>query len=64
MNREVVCELIQNKLNQKNLTKELKKILVPFRESELKSDYEKLEKQLGGKGASKKVASLVFKSLI
>ncbi len=64
MDREVVCELIQNKLNQKNLTKELKKILVPFRESELKSDYEKLEKQLGGKGASEKVASLVFKSLI
>ena len=64
MDREVVCELIQNKLNQKNLTQELKKILVPLRESELKSDYEKLQKQLGGKGASEKVASLVFKSLI
>jgi len=64
MDREVVCELIQNELNQKSLTKELKKILVPSRESELKSDYEKLQKQLGGKGASEKVASLVFKSLI
>ena len=64
MDRDVVCELIQNKLNQKNLTQELKKILVPLRESELKSDYENLQKQLGGKGASEKVASLVFKSLI
>ncbi|QLG45801.1 lipid-A-disaccharide synthase [Costertonia aggregata] len=63
MNREVVKELIQNELNTKNLKTELLKIVDgPHRQTMLKA-YEELEKKLGGKGASKTAATLIYKSL-
>jgi lipid-A-disaccharide synthase len=62
MDKEVVRELIQNELNVKNLEKELAKILKgPHRESQLEA-YAKLEQKLGGKGASKKAATLIVES--
>ena len=63
MDREVVCELIQDKLNKTNLSNELKKILSSKKENKIKLDYIKLNKKLGGIGASEKVARSVFESL-
>jgi lipid-A-disaccharide synthase len=63
MDREVVCELIQDKLNKTNLSNELKKILSSKKEKKIKLDYIKLNKKLGGIGASEKVARSVFESL-
>jgi lipid-A-disaccharide synthase len=63
MDREVVCELIQDKLNKTNLSNELKKILSPKKENVIKLDYIKLNKKLGGVGASEKVARSVLESL-
>ncbi|MCH4824503.1 lipid-A-disaccharide synthase [Gramella lutea] len=60
MNREVVKELIQNDFNSANLKTELKKILDPENRKRIFSDYHELEKKLGGKGASKNTAELIF----
>ncbi|QTE22075.1 lipid-A-disaccharide synthase [Polaribacter cellanae] len=57
MDKEVVKELIQNDFTTKNLRKELTKILEPKHREELFLQYFDLEKKLGGKGASKKVAT-------
>jgi len=59
MNKEVVKELIQDEFNEKNLEKELHKILDEDIRYKLFIDYFDLEKKLGGKGASKKVAELI-----
>jgi lipid-A-disaccharide synthase len=62
MDREVVTELIQRDLNLKNLKKELGLILDgPRRISQLNA-YDELEKKLGGRGASKKAASLIVEN--
>ncbi|NOR29431.1 MAG: lipid-A-disaccharide synthase [Lutibacter sp.] len=61
MDKEVVKELIQNEFNEKNLEQELHKILDTAKRSEMFSNYFDLEKKLGGKGASKKVAELIVK---
>ncbi len=62
MKNEVVKELIQGDLNTKNLRLELEKILDgPNRKTQLKA-YQELEKKLGGKGASQKVAELIVKN--
>ena len=63
MKREVVCELIQNNLNTKRLTAELNHILDPKTQQQLHTEYTALEHQLGGPGASQKVAKAVFKAL-
>lgn len=63
MDREVVCELIQNDLNTKRLTKELNHILDPKTQQNVKDEYDALEKKLGGPGASQKVAKAVFQDL-
>lgn len=60
MDREVVTELIQDKFTKKNLQIELDKILANTSRTTLLTDYEKLEKKLGGPGASAKVASLIY----
>jgi lipid-A-disaccharide synthase len=63
MEKEVVKELIQNELTSKNLKAELHKILDgPARKAQL-VEYEKLEKKLGGKGASEKAAALIIAGL-
>ena len=54
-------ELIQDDFNEKNLEKELHKILNLKNRQAIFLDYFELEKKLGGKGASKKVAELIIK---
>ncbi len=62
MEKEVVTELIQDQLNVKNLRKELRLILEgPQRDAQLVA-YNKLEKKLGGGGASKKAARLIVEN--
>ena len=63
MEKEVVCELIQNDFNKKRLTRELKKILTDAEQKKIKADYKMLNQKLGGPGASRKTAELIFKSL-
>ena len=64
MDKEVVKELIQFDMNKENLKKELTKILdVPYREKLLET-YIELESQLGGKGASEKVAKEITASML
>ncbi|MBU2951224.1 lipid-A-disaccharide synthase [Tamlana agarivorans] len=63
MDREVVTELIQNDFNKKRLSEELDKVLdEEFREQQF-LDYYELEQTLGGKGASKKTAQLIYDSV-
>lgn len=59
MDKEVVKELIQDDFNEKNLELELHKILDGYERAVMFIDYYDLEKKLGGKGASKKVAELI-----
>lgn len=63
MNREVVKELIQNEFNAKNLKAELNKILDEENRKRIFRDYYELEQKLGGKGASKKTAELIFEKI-
>lgn len=64
MDREVVKELIQSELNEKNLKVELEKILDTQR-SRILSDYKELKDKLGKGGASALVAkSIVEKSSV
>ena len=63
MDREVVTELIQSDFNKKRLKEELDKILDKESRKQMFLDYFELEKTLGGKGASKKTAQLIYKSL-
>lgn len=63
MDREVVTELIQKKLNKKQLTHELKAILKPEKREQLFLDYFELEQTLGGKGASETTAKLIYNAI-
>lgn len=64
MKKEVVTELIQNDLNAKQLKKELDKLLYSEEHRNfIKEAYKELKIKLGGKGASKKAASLMHKYL-
>ena len=63
MDREVVTELIQNELNTDNLVTELNKLLNDSTRKELLNDYKSLHNNLGGIGASKRTAELMFKVL-
>lgn len=63
MNKEVVKELIQNDFTTNNLKLELDRILDDYERTKFFMDYYELEKKLGGKGASKKTAELIFNSL-
>jgi len=60
MDREVVKELIQNDFNKKNLKQELDKILEGKKREKIIEDYYLLEKKLGGAGASKTTAKLIY----
>ncbi|KJD31405.1 lipid-A-disaccharide synthase [Tamlana nanhaiensis] len=62
MDKEVVIELIQNDFNKKRLQQELDKILEAENRKTMFLNYFELEKRLGGKGASKKTAELIYKS--
>ena len=63
MGKEVVKELIQADFNVKNLEKELRKILDSERREAILQEYDKLEKKLGGGGASMKTASLILENV-
>lgn len=64
MDREVVRELIQSELTVESLSKELEDLLAdgPYRQRMVQA-LSQLREQLGGPGASAKVASAVWKSL-
>lgn len=59
MDKEVVTELIQNKLNTATLKQELQAILEGKKREKIIQNYTELENKLGGKGASKKTAALL-----
>ena len=60
MDAEVVKELIQSQLNTKNLKEALMAILSSDKRNKIFSDYYELEQRLGGKGASKKAAQIIY----
>lgn len=63
MDREVVKELIQHEFNKKNLSEELRHILNQENRSRLFKDYALLKEKLGGAGASKRTARLIYQRL-
>ena len=63
MDKEVVTELIQDDFTRINLKKELTKILETSHREKLFLEYFKLEKMLGGVGASAKTAKLIVEGL-
>ncbi|HNS11549.1 MAG TPA: lipid-A-disaccharide synthase [Bacteroidia bacterium] len=63
MDRLVVTELIQDKLNPKNIEKELRAILETDKRNKMLEDYKELIDKLGGSGASKQTAELMFSYL-
>ena len=63
MDREVVKELIQNDFNKQSLARELKKILDPGHRETIFEAYYELERKLGGTGASKKTATLIYDTI-
>lgn len=63
MDKEVVKELIQEEFNSKNLKVELTKIIDGNIRETMISNYDLLETQLGGIGASEKTAALIVASL-
>lgn len=63
MNKEVVKELIQSELNSKNLSLELGKIIEGEQRNQILSDYDELQKKMGGPGASKKAAALIVENV-
>ncbi|MFY9243484.1 MAG: lipid-A-disaccharide synthase [Polaribacter sp.] len=63
MDKEVVTELIQDKLTRTNLKTELAKILETNHREKMFLNYYDLEKKLGGKGASEKVAEEIIKGI-
>ncbi|MDQ3101114.1 MAG: lipid-A-disaccharide synthase [Bacteroidota bacterium] len=64
MDREVVRELIQSGLNEGSMRTELQRLIADeaYRKRML-NDFAQLRKWLGGSGASKKVASAVWKTM-
>lgn len=63
MDKEVVKELIQDGLTRKNLAHELGRLLDSTNRKRILTSYNALEKKLGGTGASKKAARLIFENL-
>ena len=60
MDKEVVKELIQDDLTEASLSTELQKIIEGKHREQMLLNYADLEKKLGGKGASKKVAEYIL----
>lgn len=63
MDKTVVTELIQEELNPINLKSELNKLISGTTRNEILLDYEALEQKLGGTGASKKTATLIYSKI-
>lgn len=63
LDKTAVTELIQRDFNKTQLEKELLRILDPDIRNDMFLDYYDLEQKLGGRGASKKTAELIYRSL-
>ncbi len=63
MDKEVVTELIQDNCTSKNIKIELQKLLEPNYRKQVLENYNELEKQLGGSGASEKTAKLIVQNI-
>ncbi len=63
LDKEVVTELIQTEFNTQQLKKELQTILDDYHRAVLFLEYYDLEQKLGGSGASKKTAQLIYESI-
>ena len=64
MDDEIIKELIQHDLTENNLKQELNKLLFDTEyKTTLKSNYKKLKEKLGGVGASKRLAELIYSKL-
>lgn len=59
MDKEIVKELIQDELNEKNLKIELNKLLNETDRREMIQNFQLLKEKLGGSGASEKTAQLI-----
>ena len=64
MDKEVVTELIQDNCTSKNIKIELQKLLEPNYRKQVLENYNELEKQLGGSGASEKTAKLIVRNIV
>jgi lipid-A-disaccharide synthase len=64
LDKPAVTELIQGDFNPRRLKEELQCILDEYQRAVLFLDYYDLENKLGGKGASAKTATLIYKSLV
>jgi lipid-A-disaccharide synthase len=64
MDKEVVTELIQDNCTSKNIKTELQKLLEPNYRMQVLENYNVLEKQLGGSGASEKTAKLIVRDIV
>jgi lipid-A-disaccharide synthase len=63
MDKEVVTELIQDNCTSKNIKTELQKLLEPNYRMQVLENYNALEKQLGGSGASEKTAKSIVRNI-
>lgn len=63
LNKPAVVELIQDDFNLNNLISCLNKLLKKNELKKINKNYKLLKSKLGGKGASKKTAQLIFASL-
>ncbi|HSD15611.1 MAG TPA: lipid-A-disaccharide synthase [Flavobacterium sp.] len=63
MDKEVVTELIQDECNPKKIKTELEKLLNPEYRAKVLHNYDLLEEKLGGEGASKKTAHLIYSAI-
>ena len=64
MDKEVVTELIQDNCTSKNIKIELQKLLESNYRKQVLENYNELEKQLGGSGASEKTAKLIVRNIL
>jgi lipid-A-disaccharide synthase len=63
LDKEAVTELIQNDFNPKRLKKELDVLLDDYERTKFFINYYDLEKKLGGEGASKNTAKLIYEAI-
>ncbi len=63
LDKKVVEELIETRLNEKNIVAEVNRLLDDEQRSQMLSAYDELEQKLGGEGASERVAHLMYDSL-
>ena len=64
MDKEIIKELIQHDLTENELKQELNQLLFDTEyKTTLISNYKKLKEKLGGHGASKRLAEMIYSKL-